>query len=315
MKSIMLLRILALSGAMAMAMLTGCATVPYQRVQKLDSANGPKLKPGEAQIERGKPKAFLDKAGWIWPDSLLSKLILWNWKMDRHSISPETEEAIRQYLAYNDMHDVKVRLNDYKPGAEWRRWRNNHSIGPVWKYTLGVLSMVNYTILPGRFFGGDNYNPYSNTMSIYSDVPAVGLHEAGHSKDFSSKKYKGTYSAIYSIPFVNLWHESRATADAIGYLRVQGTTKEEEDAYKILYPAYATYIGGDIGNYISQPYNYVAYAGAVIPGHIIGRIKALNVESRRAGNAHHASPSASKTVTPASPRRSVSSQRRRASTT
>ena len=48
-------------------------------------------------------------------------------------------------------------------------------------------------------------------------------------------------------------------------------------AYKLLYPAYATYIGGNIGQYLTIPWNYAVQVGAVIPAHIVGRIKAAGV--------------------------------------
>lgn len=42
-------------------------------------------------------------------------------------------------------------------------------MGWGWRYSIGMLSWLQYTLLPGRLFGGDHYNPYSNTISLYSD--------------------------------------------------------------------------------------------------------------------------------------------------
>ncbi len=39
---------------------SGCATVPYQYGRSIESTNGLKLRPGESQIERGRPQAFID---------------------------------------------------------------------------------------------------------------------------------------------------------------------------------------------------------------------------------------------------------------
>ena len=162
----------------------------------------------------------LDKtAGWIWPGSLLGKLVLWNYKVDNHEISPETVQILKDYLEANELDDVQVRINQYAVGREWGRMRRNCGMSPWWKYNiLGLLSMVQYTIFPGRFFGGDHYNPYSNTINLYSDIPAIALHEAGHAKDFAYRYSKGAYALAYGLPFFNLYAEARATQDAQSYL-------------------------------------------------------------------------------------------------
>jgi hypothetical protein len=257
---------------------TGCASTPYQYGASYQTDLEYQMPEDQEQIERGRPNAFLDASDWIWPESLLGKLLLFNWKVDRHHISPETEQAIVTYLDKNNMPNVKVRLNQYRPGGEWSRLFKNRAVGAGWRYTFGVLATAGYTILPGRFFGGDNYNPYTNTMNIYSDVPAIGLHEAGHAKDTANRKWKGSYAALYAIPGVPLYHEAQATGDAIGYLQAEGDKAGEKAAYKILYPAYGTYVGGTFSQFIEAPWNYVIQLGGIIPGHIVGRTKALMVE-------------------------------------
>lgn len=256
----------------------GCATVPYTYSKNIEVENTLKIRPNRSQIERGRPNKFLDASGWIWPGSLLSKLFLWNIKVDSHYIAEETENTLRQYLADNDLNNVKIRLNQYYPGDEWRRLFKNKSVGAGWRYTLGIISVTFYTILPQRFFGGDNYNPYTNTVSIYSDHGAIAVHEGGHSKDFAKKKYKGSYAAIYMVPFVSLYHEAKATNDALGYMRAESAIGDQKDAYKILYPAYATYIGSNIGDFLSAPYAYALQAGLMIPAHAVARIKAATLK-------------------------------------
>ncbi|HNR93224.1 MAG TPA: hypothetical protein PKM67_06565 [Kiritimatiellia bacterium] len=261
---------------LAVLLLSGCATTPYHFGAVYDYHPAPPLSEHEQQIERGKPNRFLDACDWIWPGSLLGKLILWNRKVDSHQVSQETEDTLRSYLAANHLDSVKVRINQYHPGAELSRTLGNKSVGFGWRYTIGLLGWLQYTILPQRFFGGDNYNPYSNTLNIYSDIPAVTVHEGGHSKDFAEKKLKGTYAFIYVIPFVNLWHEAQASNDALSY--AQETDHElQRGGYKILYPAYATYIASDISYFTSPVLSYPLMAVCVVPAHIAGRIKAHGV--------------------------------------
>jgi hypothetical protein len=264
-------------------LISGCATVPYHYGNDIESKLTLQLRKDEPQIERGRPVGWLDALG-HYLISLPSKLILWNWQVDRHYISPLVEVELVRYLETNDLNNVKVRLNQYAPGGEWSRLARNRAMGGFWRWTLGALSLVGYTILPGRLMGGDNYNPYTNTISIYSNHPAILLHEAAHAKDFASRErpWNGFYAASRLLPIVPLYQEAIATGDAIGYLRDTAMTEEEKRAYKILYPAYGTYIGGQVTEWSWVSFTiwvrYAIYAGAVIPGHIIGRIKAATVE-------------------------------------
>ncbi len=84
--------------------------------------------------------------------------------------------------------------------------------------------------------GGDHYNPFTNTISLYSDIPAVAIHEGGHAKDFAQRTYKGTYAAAYVLlPGVPLYHEAKATSDALAYIREHETFEQEREAYRTLY--------------------------------------------------------------------------------
>ena len=46
------------------------------------------------QIERGQPRPTLDGIGWVF--GIPSKIVLWDRRVDNHSLSPETEAAIAQ---------------------------------------------------------------------------------------------------------------------------------------------------------------------------------------------------------------------------
>ena len=120
-------------------------------------------------------------------------------------------------------------------------------------------------LLPGRLFPwGDYYNPFTNTAHLYSDHPAVILHEAGHAYDFANRRWKGTYAAARIIPGVDLYQEYKASKEAFRYLQERRELDKELDAYKVLYPAYGTYVGA----YLFPPIGTVV--GAVL-GHLSGR--------------------------------------------
>jgi len=75
---------------------------------------------------------------------------------------------LTEYLEDNDLDSVLVRVNQYDPLGEWQRLVANKRLGAGWRYTVGTFELVKYTVLPGRLLGGDWYNPYTNTVNIYS---------------------------------------------------------------------------------------------------------------------------------------------------
>jgi len=277
-----LFTILALVAVAGMS--TGCATSPYRYGVDYESPKTYHMPEGEEQIEIGRPNKVLDAMDWIWPYSLLGKLMLWNRKVDSHQISDETVEAVRAYLAKNEMKDVKIRFNQYAPLRDWRRLVRNKAAGGGYRYTFGVFMWLNSTLNPfggiGRINGGDHYNPLTDTVNIFSDIPAVALHECGHAKDFAGRKWKGTYALTTGyVPFLTLYPEAKATGDAVGYLRAEGMLEGEKAAYKILYPAYTTYIMGESLPFVpTGPVLGLAYQPAgIVFAHIFGRAKAATV--------------------------------------
>jgi hypothetical protein len=219
-------------------------------------------------IERGKERPVLDTVGWV--IGIPSKIILWDSRADRHYISPETEQVLAQYIEANGLHHVKFRLNQYAPLRDFKRLHTNKSVGWGWRYTFGVVSVLGETLLPGRIFGGDHYNPYTATAHIYSDIPAIALHEAAHAKDFSRRQYPGCYAAVYLLPIVPLMHESIASRDVIAYLDYLGDPKLKKEGFHVLYPAYGTYVGSAAGSLVPN-YANPLYIGGVVVGHGVGR--------------------------------------------
>jgi hypothetical protein len=222
----------------------------------------------EVQIERGQPRKVIDGIGWL--IGIPFKILFWDRRVENHRISPETETAMQEYLAANDLQHVKVRLNQYHPRDDWHRLTQNKSVGWGWRYTLGTLSVLGETLLPGRIFGGDHFNPFTNTVHLYSDVPAIAWHEAAHAKDFARRQYPGTYAAVYVLPIVPLWHESIASSDVFAYVETLDDISAQIEAHQILYPAYGTYAGNALGGFAPK-YSTPIYYGSILAGHGIGR--------------------------------------------
>jgi hypothetical protein len=290
-----------LAGMLALALLAaGCATKPYSFAAHQESDLTLRLRPGEPQIERGKPNAWIDGFGHYF-FSLPTKLLLLNWKVDNHRIPPEVERSLETYLHANGLCHTKVRLNQYAPGGEWRRLFQNREMPAGWRYTLGLISVSLYTIFPERLLagfpligGGDHYNPFTNTLSIYSGSRPIVLHEGGHAKDITRKEnrhWQGAYAGLRAVPLLGLafalWQEAVASSDALSWDLATAGSRESKSAYRTLYPAYGTYVGG-VGQSVAVFFadGWIVYAvqyGMVVVGHVAGQTRALFVRERAEG--------------------------------
>ena len=252
----------------------GCQPLGPQAIDATRVYDSPLLLDREPQIQRGEPRKVIDAVGWVW--GIPNKLLLWNRRVENHAISVDTEAAVANYLYANELSTVRVRLNQYRPGEDWRRLVRNKSVGAGWRYTFGTMSVLGETVIPGRIFGGDHFNPFTNTVHIYSDIPAIALHEGAHAKDFARRRWKGTYAAIYLLPVVPLVHESIASRDVVAYLEAHGSRAEQAAAQRILTPAYGTYVGS-AGGYGLPRYSFPLYYGSVLAGHAWGRYQAHEI--------------------------------------
>lgn len=228
--------------------------------------------PSNPQFERGISVPPLDMFG-----DLLSKfpqLLLWNRKYGNHQITAETELALSEFIDAHNLKDVKVRINQWAPHKELGRVVKNPHI--AWGYKILFFPSTLITSLIARPFSGllisDYYDPASNTIHIFSDDPAIALHEAGHAWDFSEADYKGTYALARIVPGVNLFQEGMATEEAMIYLEKREEYDQLLRAYRVLYPAYSTYIFSYFA--LSTP----AYIGAILIGHWVGRTAAKDKE-------------------------------------
>src|SRR5688572_17022871 len=124
-----------------LAALCGCAKLPYQHGTVDQYFIAPSLaRPNEPPIEWGERRPVIDTIGWV--IGIPSKIVLWDHRIDNHSVSAETTNAIGEYLAFNELGTVKVRVNQYAPLADWERLVANESVGWGWRYTAGTLSWL-----------------------------------------------------------------------------------------------------------------------------------------------------------------------------
>jgi len=161
-------------------------------------------------------------------------------------------QSATDYLDDNGLKGVNIDVREYNPREQWNRLKNNRSISPFWKYTGGTLYHVGYCVLPGRAFGMDSYNGFTNTLSINSTSPSNSLLQAGYVKKLYDQRYPGTYIAANWLPILPLLRDTSVASDVLTYARL----KQEWPLEKDLLPNVYARLGGDT----------VSQATSLVPG-------------------------------------------------
>jgi hypothetical protein len=253
---------------LALATCSAHAQAPIPGAADSCAAPNPLLFPSppigiDPQIEWGQPNKFVDGVGWVF--GIPRKLILWDRRAVNHRVTSQTEQSLAQYVNDNGVASTKIRINEYDPGGEWHRLVANKKVGAGWRYTFGAFGTLAYTLFPGRLFGADGYNPYTDSIYIYSDLPYIAQERAAYAKLVHERRYPGTYVALTSLPFVRLWPEKQVKDDVLSYAVTHGTAAEQRDAIHTMYPEYGAEVAEEFTQFIPGGFLITA-AGAGI-GH------------------------------------------------
>lgn len=257
--------------------------------------------PDEIQITTGKP--FGRFGGLVrYLNTIPTKLLLWNANMGSGNVSEEIKDKVRAYLHINNLHDVAVSIDEYNPKLIWSRVFSNPNTSLFSKATFGVATGLFYTFSIPKLIGLDVYLPGANAVVLNSNIEAVALHECGHAKDFNERKNPSLYLmtgyladnlASYcevSIPtsissLVTLYHEYKATDNALEYLKSMKASPAISEALKILTPAYFSYIGAAVPTLKFTPSpvpllldGFLQQTLFIAAGHVFGRCLALRIQ-------------------------------------
>ena len=242
--------------------LTGCSSFNvYERVEQPLAAYNPYQ---QIEVQRGQPRPVIDMAGRVL--ALPNRIALGDPRVDNHRVSPQTETQITNYLQQNGLNNVLVRSNQYAPRDEWRRMVANKNIRPIWKATFGNYNLLKYTLVPGRLAGGDWYNPYTESLHVYSDTPVVAISRAAYAQDLSSRANPGAYAAVKDVPIVGLAHETTAAKLTLKHFE-QHSPQQYQEARDILYPSVGASVGGQLASLVP----YGEQVGKLVGGGI-GRL-------------------------------------------
>ncbi len=241
------------------------------------SVEPPEFLSGRVDVEVGRRAPIIDGIGWVF--GVPRKLLLWDRRADNHNVSHGTVSEVVDYIEASGLSDVKVRVNQYDPGGEWKRLVENKRVGAGWRYTVGTLSTLGYTFLPGRLFGRDHYNPYTNTLSIFSDVPTLALAEAAYAKDVHRRPYPGTYATVQQLPLAAMWHETLATGEVLHYVSINGSIDDQDKVRRLLYARYGMELGGVLSDVLPDGSNLYPIAGAA-GGHVVAAAESSQVQQQ-----------------------------------
>lgn len=248
--------------------LSGCAA-PVTCYQELTPRDVLRSTCPEIHIEYGKPNRFLDATQSV---AEVPARILRKGRADAGRDCPEETEAwLRDYLQQNSISDVPVLVHKYDPVGEWRRLRENQRISPVWKYTVGTCTVVGYSLIPGRVTGFDDYNPFTNSLSVNSGNLSDALNEAAYAKDIHHRSYPGLYAVANTLPGISLWKTTRAVNDAVAYAQARDSWDLESEIYRKQYPQLAIETVVPAGFFVSPVANIALAMGGSAVGYAVGR--------------------------------------------
>lgn len=199
--------------------------------------------------------------------SIPAKILLFDTKVGAHP-KKETIDTIVQNVEGNDkLSNLTVRVGHTAPLKDTYRLLTDKKIKeevPLYLRILGIPT----TLLGGtlaHLFRMDHYNPFTHTASIYSDIPAVGMHEVGHANFYAKKRGGRLPRLLLQLSGIGtLYHEYRASKYANASLEPH--LKYQTGRY--LFPAFGTYLG-----YVAGVGPLVGAIGGLIAGGLYSMIQ------------------------------------------
>ena len=220
------------------------------------------------RLTRGTPMPFVDTLANVL--AVPNKILFLNADFESHQIDDAVEDSMRGFVAFHDIQGVRIRLNEYTPLGELWALLANGRVFIGLRLTIGLLSWLAYCLNIGRLFGGDHYNPFSDSVNMYSNSKSIALHELGHVLDFRRRTFPGLYALVRMLPIVSLYQEYLASLYAVLYLREVGDVDEEMRAYRLLAPAYSTYVFGALVEWFPSTVIRSLMLPVILAGHVLG---------------------------------------------
>lgn len=175
----------------------------------------------------------------------------------------ETQHYIQQYLQKSNLENTTVRVGHTRILRDLYRLVSDKKLKDI-SLAGRLLLGIPYTLIGGlisKLTRSDMYNPFTKTANIYSDVPAIALHELGHAQDYQNKGYPTLYSLARYLTPAMLYQEYKASAIADKAL----PEEKKWQTGRYLVPAFGTYIYEPL-----QTLAKIPFIPFMLGAHIIG---------------------------------------------
>ena len=181
--------------------------------------------------EKPSEENALSKPGWFqkFKDSL-------PWNRAKKPISDSTVALIVQYMNQNEMADVHLEFRTETPKEDWQRLKENQQVRPLAKYSLGGIGWVKSYLIRNKFFGINNYDPFTNTLHVNYDNPVGIMRELAEAKLVRQKKFPGLYMVFATLPVTSTISHTEKTNEMIAFAKSKTDWELEKATYRNMYP-------------------------------------------------------------------------------
>lgn len=256
--------------AVVVLSLAGCAGKSYRAAEFGDSSFA-----ASNPITIGQANPRLDKiehalmAPRRWVRQLRKKPIV-----DVSYVRQQPIEVAMDYFAINQLSGINIDVDVYQPKLQWQRLKDADHVGPLAKYSFGLLSLVREAVLPARLFNQDRYNHYTKTLSLNSHNDASALFEAAMVKEHLEARYIGPATVVQRLPLGTTLSRLRAGSDALTFAKSIEEAELESELYPVVYSSVVSEVLGDVGTLTNVSLNFpqriVARVGARQIGKAVG---------------------------------------------
>lgn len=193
-------------------------------------------------------------------------------------------EIVKAYSKDPELKNLKIYLNHYSAIDRAKDILANKRSSGVTK--LLALAQTPFTSFQTSITRGDHYDAAANSVTLYTNNPAILAHELGHAKDYNKGHLEGkllTRALADVLPLSpgTLYSEAKASIEAHKKLKKTKSFKHDVKSRGILGGAFGTYVGGGIGALVAsrranrgKPRSVVSKLAPVVAGSLVGRVVA-----------------------------------------
>jgi len=185
----------------------------------------------------------------------------------------EAQKAVKAYLETSDLESAVVRMGHSRVGEDLKRLFFDKNVRKSRSFIGRLLFGLPRTLLGSlatKLLRLDDYNPFTNTVHIYSNVQALARKQLARAKFFQDKKMPTLHALAGYVPHLNIHQDYKVGRIA----REAAPENERSQTGRYLVPDYALGLGalasaGLLAAGLTSA-GLLAIPVAVAAGHILG---------------------------------------------